>query len=203
MDRETFSVSCYTIGCPYVGNQAFVNDFESTIDCAWDLFHPNDAVSITGKWYIMYARCSQVCLVSRFGDLVLNPSRLERVSLRPFALRRVKEHLLSTYANSFASVMEKWEIIEEYAPSKENEDSLSYLYESNPAVADLMALLESLSPSLPEASSSKSQAEEKSVNAGSQLLMPVVRAWNALDLDIHRRPRWKNKAVSRDDSSEK
>lgn len=186
-----FMVSCYTYGCPYVGNRAFADDFEKTIGCAWDLFHPNDVVSITGKWYFMYARCSQVCLVSRFGDLVLNPSGLERTSLHPLGLKRVSEHLLSTYAQSLLSIVEKWNIIDEYTDvSSKREDTLDNLVEDNPAVVDVLTLLESISVTAEDVrlesdsvgSGDEDKGARRPASAGEQMLQPLFRAWRALDL---------------------
>jgi len=185
--RHDASVSCYTYGCPYVGNKAFVDDFNATIECAWDLFHPNDAVSITGKWFIMYKRCSQVCLVSRFGDLVLNPSGLERLSLRPFGTKSVSEHLLATYARSLLSVIEKWTIIEEYeAVSEKQEDTLANLLDANPAVLDLVTLFESMAMDRPSGDVGGGDGDGETArptSAGEQMILPLLRAWKALDLE--------------------
>jgi hypothetical protein len=204
MDPSVFSVSCMTYGCPYVGNSSFVRDFENTIHRAWDLFHPNDAVSITGKWYIMYARCSQVCLISRFGDMVLNPSGLERLTLHPFGIKSVEEHLLGTYAKSLAAIIEKWALIEGQSTEK-HVDSWQNLLDSNPAMLDLVALLESIA--FPEVSDrsggggrdskgSKGSKDSKDrsgrpSSSGEQMVMPLLRFWSDLDLEVFKLPKSK------------
>ena len=128
LQREftTARVSCITFGCPYVGNSAFAEEFNDEVEQAWDIFHPNDAVSTSGKLFFLYQRCSQVCLISRFGDLIVNPSHLERRTLHRFFKKSVTEHLLSTYAASFSSIIEKYSHVDlsKNFPSKGHLDSL-------------------------------------------------------------------------------
>ena len=128
LQREFTSarVSCITFGCPYVGNSAFAKEFDDEIEQAWDIFHPNDAVSTSGKMFFLYQRCSQVCLISRFGDLIINPSHLERRTLHRFFKKSVTEHLLSTYAASFSSIIDKYSQVDltKKFPSKGDLDSL-------------------------------------------------------------------------------
>mmetsp|Transcript_2846 Transcript_2846/g.5761 ORF Transcript_2846/g.5761 Transcript_2846/m.5761 type:complete len:747 (-) Transcript_2846:3665-5905(-) len=96
-----------TFGCPYVGNHAFAKEYRENVPNSWDIFHPNDAVSTSGKFFYLYERESQVCLVSKFGDLIINPSHLEKSTLHRFHTKSVSEHLLSTYSRSFLSIIQK------------------------------------------------------------------------------------------------
>ena len=96
-----------TFGCPYVGNHAFAKEYQETVPNSWDIFHPNDAVSTSGKFFAMYERESQICLVSKFGDLIINPSHLEKSTLHRFHTKSVSEHLLSTYGKSLVSIIRK------------------------------------------------------------------------------------------------
>ncbi|WPT18263.1 hypothetical protein PSENEW3_00006264 [Picochlorum sp. SENEW3] len=96
-----------TLGCPYVGNHAFAKEYRENVPNSWDIFHPNDAVSTSGKFFYLYERESQVCLVSKFGDLIINPSHLEKSTLHRFHTKSVSEHLLSTYSRSFLSIIQK------------------------------------------------------------------------------------------------
>jgi hypothetical protein len=176
MDTSSFSVSCMTYGCPYVGNQSFVNDFESTIKRSWDLFHPNDAVSVTGKWIMMYARCSQVCLISRFGDLVVNPSALERSSLHLFHFKSVEEHLLATYARSLCAIIQKWTLMEEASTEKAH-DTWANLLAENHAMQDVLDILESVAVI-------DEEERGRPRSAGAEAAESLLRKWNQLDLEF-------------------
>lgn len=104
---STVSIWTMTFGCPYVGNHAFAKEYHENVPNSWDIFHPNDAVSTSGKFFSLYERESQICLVSKFGDLIINPSHLEKSTLHRFHTKSVTEHLLSTYGRSFVSIIHK------------------------------------------------------------------------------------------------
>lgn len=132
--HHSFDVSCVTFGCPYVGNKAFASDYMENVNRSWDIFHPNDAVSTSGKMFSLYRRCSQICLVSRFGDVILNPSKLERATLHRFHTKSVTEHLLSTYAMSFKSIVDKYMAIGDETSTS----GLRDLLESNDTIRSII-----------------------------------------------------------------
>lgn len=102
-----FDVQVVTFGCPYVGNRAFSSEYSALCPNSWDIFHPNDAVAVTGKFFFLYKRGGNVALISTFGDVVVQPTHLERRTSNLFRRKSVKEHLLSTYGKSFSSVFSK------------------------------------------------------------------------------------------------
>ncbi len=140
-DDDAFDVSCTTFGCPYVGNEAFAKEYLDKVQSSWDIFHPNDAVSTSGKMFIMYQRCAQICLISRFGDVILNPSKLERATLHRFHTKSVTEHLLSTYAKSFNSIIGKYLAIDDVAMR----EGLEAFIRDNVYIRDLLSLIQELS----------------------------------------------------------
>lgn len=139
--KDAFNVSCITFGCPYVGNKAFAREYLDKVTSSWDIFHPNDAVSTSGKMFFMYSRCSQICLVSRFGDLILNPSKLERATLHRFHTKSVTEHLLSTYAKSFNSIIDKYLAIDDETVTA----GLEELLQVNEPIKSLVGLIRKIS----------------------------------------------------------
>lgn len=140
-DDDAYHVSCTTFGCPYVGNGAFAHEYLDKVQSSWDIFHPNDAVSTSGKMFILYERCAQICLVSRFGDMILNPSKLERSTLHRFHTKSVTEHLLSTYAKSFNAIIDKYLTIDDEVMRK----GLETLLQENEPIQSLVSLIRDIS----------------------------------------------------------
>jgi len=140
-DDDTFRVSCTTFGCPYVGNAAFAREYLDKVQWSWDIFHPNDAVSTSGKMFFLYQRCAQICLISRFGDLILNPTKLERATLHRFHTKSVTEHLLSTYAKSFNSIVDKYLTTDDV----EIKEGLELLLQENEPIRSLVSLIREIS----------------------------------------------------------
>ena len=140
-DEDAFYVSCTTFGCPYVGNAAFAREYLDKVKSSWDIFHPNDAVSTSGKMFFLYQRCAQICLISRFGDLILNPSKLERSTLHRFHTKSVTEHLLSTYAKSFNSIIDKNLATDD----KALREGLQELLKNNESIRSMVSLIREIS----------------------------------------------------------
>jgi len=96
-------LTCTTFGAPRPGNHAFASSFRKAVPDAWDIFHPNDIVPRTGKFFILYKRAAHTVLIAHAGELIVRPTHAEASVRRGFS--KVAEHLLSSYAHSLGAIL--------------------------------------------------------------------------------------------------
>jgi hypothetical protein len=91
-------LSCYTYGCPRVGNQSFARRYDETVPESWNIMHLDDVVTKGGKFLYMFKRGGRRCFLTKGGPIV-QPSYMTRVTLRGFH-SSIQCHLLPSYAAS-------------------------------------------------------------------------------------------------------
>lgn len=97
-------LTCITFGAPRPGNHAFARTFRRHVKDAWDIFHADDAVSVSGKFIFMYKRAANTVIVSKRGELIVRPTYAELSSRRSFS-PSLLQHLLSRYAQSIGAII--------------------------------------------------------------------------------------------------
>ena len=70
-------VSCYTFGCPRLGNRAFAAAYRDRVPDTWHVINDQDVVAHAMKLAGWYKRHGQRVLVNRHGDITVRPTYLE------------------------------------------------------------------------------------------------------------------------------
>ena len=70
-------VSCYTFGCPRVGNHAFAADYATAVPDTWHVINDQDVVVHGMKFFGWYKRNGQRVILDGEGGIVVRPSMLE------------------------------------------------------------------------------------------------------------------------------
>jgi len=99
-------LSCYTFGCPHVGNHPFAEEHDKAVPDTWHVVNDVDPVPRMGKFFSMFKRSGKRVLVNGHGDMIVLPVFLEfKLTSAFMGDRRVKHHLLSSYRKSLSSVV--------------------------------------------------------------------------------------------------
>ncbi|PSC72141.1 alpha beta-hydrolase [Micractinium conductrix] len=102
-------ITCYTFGCPRVGNKAFASLFDETIPDAFAIVNATDPVTIIPK--IGFKRVGRRVSIDAQGNLLLRPSYFERSVVHRGM--RAADHLTGSYALSMATFLKA-----QFSPSK-------------------------------------------------------------------------------------
>ena len=113
----SYNLSCYTYGCPRVGNSSFARRYEKTVPDSWNIMHPDDVVTKGGKFLYMFKRGGRRCFLTKGGPIV-QPSFMTRVTLRVIH-GSIHHHLLPSYAESLVLMMTQYGIIDWSSPDKQ------------------------------------------------------------------------------------
>ena len=70
-------VSCYTFGCPRVGNHRFAHEYEEVVPDTWHVINDQDVVVHGMKLFGWYKRNGQRVLLDGNGGIVVRPAMLE------------------------------------------------------------------------------------------------------------------------------
>ena len=103
MSGDDARISCYTFGCPRVGNYAFSNLYIKHVPNTWHVMHFDDIVAQSGKFIFLYKRAGNSCILTRSGA-ILRPSQMERSTIRGVKLG-VQPHFLTAYGSSMLHVL--------------------------------------------------------------------------------------------------
>ena len=113
----SYRLSCYTYGCPRVGNSAFATAYEQMVPDTWTIMHLDDLVTKGGKFIYMFKRGGRRCFLTNGGPIV-QPSYMTRVTLR--GLRSsVQRHMLPSYARSLVYTVTQHSILDWNNPEKQ------------------------------------------------------------------------------------
>lgn len=113
----SYHLSCYTYGCPRVGNGAFARRYEETVPDSWDTMHPDDVVTKGGKFFYMFKRGGRRCFLTKGGPIV-QPSYMTRVTLRQLH-SSIQRHLLPSYAESLVMMLTQHGLVDWSTPDKQ------------------------------------------------------------------------------------
>ena len=114
---ESFSLTCYTYGCPRVGNSAFAKIYEDAVPDTWSIMHLDDLVTKGGKFVYMFKRGGKRCFLTSGGPIV-QPSYMTRVTLRGLG-SSVTRHFLPSYAVSLVRTLTQHGIVDWNTPDKQ------------------------------------------------------------------------------------
>ncbi|CAD7702015.1 unnamed protein product [Ostreobium quekettii] len=97
-------VSCYTLGCPKVGNRAFACEYHRAVPDTWHVVNDLDVVARTPE-LLWYKRAGRRVVMNAKGDMIVEPVYVEFkfLSLMP-AKVSVAHHLLAGYKRSVSAV---------------------------------------------------------------------------------------------------
>jgi hypothetical protein len=113
----SYNLSCYTYGCPRVGNRSFVRRYEEIVPDSWNIMHLDDVVTKGSKFVYMFKRDGHRCFLTKGGPIV-QPSFMTRVTLRGIH-RSIQQHLLPSYAESLVLMVTQHGIIDWSSPDKQ------------------------------------------------------------------------------------
>ncbi|KAG2437103.1 hypothetical protein HYH02_011361 [Chlamydomonas schloesseri] len=99
-------LSCYTFGCPRVGNHMFAKVYNKVVRELWNVINGNDVVPLTPKCVaiFVYKHPGLKVVLRGPGDIIVRPSFLENAVMRLPLVRSVSHHLMGSYIGSITAV---------------------------------------------------------------------------------------------------
>ena len=104
LESKIGSLSCYTFGCPRVGNHAFRRSYRKKVKISWDLMHFDDVVCHSGKFIFLYKRAGSPLILTKSGPIV-TPSKMELLTMRGIKLS-LQMHMLTSYLRSILHILD-------------------------------------------------------------------------------------------------
>lgn len=100
-------LSCYTFGCPRIGNRNAAREIEKVVPCLWNLVNNNDLIYRGGKLLKAYKHAGLPVLLNSCGNLIVRPSYAES-SLNHFFMQwNLADHRLREYKGSMKAFCER------------------------------------------------------------------------------------------------
>lgn len=98
-------LSCYTFGCPRVGNSAFADEYNKIVPNTWHVINDLDPVPRMAKFWMLYKRSGRRVVVNSRGDIIISPMFLEfKLSSAFMGKVKLAHHRLSSYRKSLRHV---------------------------------------------------------------------------------------------------
>ncbi|CAD7703470.1 unnamed protein product [Ostreobium quekettii] len=99
-------LSCYTFGCPRVGNHMFADEHNRVVPDTWHVINNLDPVPRMPKFWVLFKRSGRRVVINAHGDMIVQPIFLEFKLVSAFMGKtKVVHHWLSSYRRSLSSVV--------------------------------------------------------------------------------------------------